>query len=263
MIAAVQRWRARRDSYRPVGEPIDVRAYGVEAIDELPAKRFVTRHHYSATFPAARVRVGLFRLRELVGVAVFSVPMSQAVIPRRLGQRPEHGIELGRFVLLDDVPANGETWFLARAFRVLREEAPEVQAVVAHADPVPRFTSAGLVVTPGHVGTIYQAFNGRYVGKTTRRFLMLAPDATVISSRTLSKIRNSERGEAYAQRQLERSGCPRRALGESGEAWIARALDGLRRVPHDGCHAYAWALTRDAARRLPEAAGPFPKRTAA
>jgi hypothetical protein len=34
--------------------------------------------------------------------------------------RPEHGVELGRFVLLDEEPANAETWFLARAFKVLR-----------------------------------------------------------------------------------------------------------------------------------------------
>ena len=32
-------------------------------------------------------------------------------------------VELGRFVLLDSVAGNGETWFLARSFEILRKHA--------------------------------------------------------------------------------------------------------------------------------------------
>ena len=32
-------------------------------------------------------------------------------------------VELGRFVLLDSVAGNGETWFLARSFDILRKHA--------------------------------------------------------------------------------------------------------------------------------------------
>lgn len=45
-----QRWRRRRDSYRPAGEPIDPAEYDVVSIDELAAKRFVVEHHYSASY---------------------------------------------------------------------------------------------------------------------------------------------------------------------------------------------------------------------
>jgi hypothetical protein len=102
----------------------------------------------------------------LVGVAVFSVPMSQAVIPKWLGVSASSGVELGRFVLLDEVPFNAETWFLARAVRVLRAELPELAGIVSFSDPVPRRDSSGALVMPGHVGTIYQARNAAYRGRT-------------------------------------------------------------------------------------------------
>jgi hypothetical protein len=36
------------------------------------------------------------------------------------GRHKAEAVELGRLVLLDDVPANGESWFIARAFELLR-----------------------------------------------------------------------------------------------------------------------------------------------
>src|SRR5262245_22283895 len=113
------RWRNRSSSFRPAGELIRTADYDVAAIaTDREAKAFVERHHYSASYPAARFRFGLYRQAELVGVAVFSVPMSPAVLAGFPGGASS-SVELGRFVLLDDVPANGESWFLARCFEQL------------------------------------------------------------------------------------------------------------------------------------------------
>lgn len=38
VFASCQRWRAGRDSYRPAGEPIDARRYGVEVVREADAR---------------------------------------------------------------------------------------------------------------------------------------------------------------------------------------------------------------------------------
>lgn len=109
-----QRWRDGRDRYRPAGEVFDHRHATVERIDTATAKAFVTRHHYAHSFPAARLNVGLFVKRPfqketLSGVATFSVPMTQAVIPALLDGLPaSQGVELGRFVLLDEIEANGD-----------------------------------------------------------------------------------------------------------------------------------------------------------
>ena len=71
-----QRWTSRRTSYRPKGELFDPRAFkGAPTGDDTAARTFVQEHHYSASYPVARFRFGLYsRLGELVGVAVFSVP---------------------------------------------------------------------------------------------------------------------------------------------------------------------------------------------
>ena len=46
MITPVcQRWRERRDSYRPRGEVMDPREYEVSALPTAEAKAFVISHH--------------------------------------------------------------------------------------------------------------------------------------------------------------------------------------------------------------------------
>jgi len=254
-----QRWRGRHASWRHPDEVIDTSRYGVELIpDDNTAKAFVEKHHYSGSYPAARVRVGLYRSRELVGVAVFSVPCNARVIPSYFpGLEPLNGVELGRFVLLDDVPGNGETWFLARAFKLLKTAKPELRAVLSYSDPVPRRTDDGAVVMPGHVGTIYQAHNGVYAGRSSARTLILDRHGRVLSARTLSKIRREERGVEYALAQLREASGITRARHEPLPDYVTRATAQLRRVRHPGNHAYLWGLDRRL--RLAPPVGDYPK----
>jgi hypothetical protein len=253
-----QRWRRGRDSYRPKGEPIDTSKFGVELIEERVAKEFVRTHHYSRTYPAARLRAGLFRAGEgLVGVAVFSQPMNKRTIGRFADVLD--GVELGRFVLLDDVPANGETWFLARAFRLLKREKPQAGVAISYADPLPRANEDGVVIKPGHFGTIYQAFNAQYFGRARAENLVLDAAGRVISRRSLSKIRNDEKGAAYAYEQLRAAGAPARRSLEDGKKYVERALTcgAFRRLKHPGNLSYAWPLHRGVS-LLPEPQ-PYPK----
>lgn len=251
-----QRWREGRDSYRPAGEPIDPARYGVEVLeDDVRPKAFVERHHYSGSYPAARCRVGLYRTdghhqHELVGMAVFSVPAQAAAVPHWTGTSA--GVELGRFVLVDDVPANGETWFLARAFDALTVALPDTRAVLSYSDPMPRRRANGTLVTPGHVGTIYQAHNGRHLGRARAETLYLDRDARTVSRRALSKIRNGERGADGAYRRLLEAGAPPRVVGESPAAYVDRALrDGpFTRVRHPGNLVYVWAVGAERRRTL-------------
>lgn len=212
--------------------------------------------------PAARFRVGLFRRgrlgSELVGVAVFSHPPSEMVFPKWLGVSGIEGIELGRLVLLDDVEANGESWFLARAFRLLRTGLPTVRAVLSFSDPVPRSTTSGRKVLRGHVGTVYQALGGRYLGRSNPATLYLDREARVVSQRALSKIRVGDVGRDYAERQLVAAGAPVRNRGEDGRAYVRRVLaEGpFRKIRHPGNHAYAWPITSGV---MLGAALPYPK----
>jgi hypothetical protein len=253
-----QRWRQRRELYRPAGEPIETRLYEVaEIADDTSAKRFVVEHHYSGSFPAARFRFGLYRGQELVGVAVFSHPCNDRVLTGVFPIEATSSTELGRLVLLDEVPSNGESWFIARCFELL---VGRVAGVVSYSDPVARTRSDGTVVHPGHVGTIYQATNGVYLGRSKRRPLLLLPDGTVFSERALQKIRKRERGWLHSAGVLEKFGASRLELGDSG-LWLAEWLPRLTRVlRHPGNYRYGWALDRSLRKGLAGmSAGSYPK----
>lgn len=259
MSALVQRWRAGRDSYRPAGEVIRPSDYEVAELDEGGAKAFVVHHHYSRSYPAARFRFGLYRRGVLSGVAVFSHPCNDKVLTRTFDVPAAEAVELGRFVLVDEVPGNGETWFLARCFAGLRGR---VAGVVSFSDPVARRTDAGDVVFPGHIGTIYQAHNAVYLGRGTARTLRLLPDGRVLSARALQKVRARERGWRYVVDQLVEAGAAPPRLHEDLAAWLSSALRATTRtLRHAGNHRYAWAFSRALGRRLERQ--PYPKELAA
>jgi hypothetical protein len=258
-MTIVQRWRGGRASYRCAGEPIQTSVYSVELIDDdTTAKEFVLEHHYSGSFPAARVRVGLYWGRWLVGLAVFSTPQNPRALDVLPGGR-ESGIELGRFILLDCVPANGETWFLARCFELLRQQG--FTGVVSFSDPVARRCSDGTVVFPGHIGTIYQAHNGVYLGRTKPELKRLLADGTVIPGRSLAKIRKRDRGWVYSAERLVSYGAEPLGAREDARAWLARWLPVLTKpLRHDGNHKYVWAFRSADMRRLrAKNLRPFPK----
>lgn len=257
LVGCVQRWKERRGSYRPAGEPIETRLFEVaRIIADAPAKHFVIKHHYSGSYPAARERFGLYRSGELAGVAVFSVPAQPRALDVLPGGR-DSGVELGRLVLLDDVPANGESWFIARCFEQLRVAG--YTGVVSFSDPEQRCTGEGEVVFGGHLGTIYQATNGVYLGRSKAERRRLLPDGTMIHGRALAKIRKRDRGWRYSAALLEQHGAV--PLGEAQDpvAWLARWLPALTRpMQHGGNLKYAWALNRRDRRHLP-AGLPYPK----
>jgi hypothetical protein len=254
--AVCQRWRGGRASYRPAGELIEPREYEVAPLGEAAAKAFVVAHHYSKSYPAARFRFGLWRRGALVGAAVFSHPCRDEVLTSVFPGPALDAVELGRFVLLDDVPGNGETWFLARALAALRREG--LRGVVSFSDPFPRETASGEVVFAGHLGVIYQASNAVYLGRGQRRTLRLLPDGRVLSARAISKIRAGERGWRHAAAVLESFGAE--PLRGDPAAWLAAWLPRLTRaVRHTGYLRYAFPLWRPARRALP-ASLPYPKR---
>jgi hypothetical protein len=252
-----QRWQGGLPFYRPP-DPIRTAEYDVDAIaGDTVAKAFIEQHHYSGTYPAARFRFGLYHRGALAGVAVFSHPCNDKVLTSTFPGRALDSVELGRFVLLDEVPGNGETWFLARCFEQLR--AQDLRGVVSFSDPVPRQTREGLTIFRGHIGTIYQAHNGAYRGRGTARTLRLLPDGSVVSARALQKIRRGERGWHYAAEQLVAFGAD--PCEGNRRVWLRRWLPRVTRtLAHPGNFKYAWPLRKG--ERL-ASVGPYPKVLAA
>ena len=174
---------------------------------------------------------------------------------------PGAACDLGRFVLLDDVAGNGESFFLSRALQLLRRERPSILSVISYADPIRRIDEDGRMFLPGHVGTLYAVMGSRYVGRSSPRIDLMLPSGRPVSPRALFKIRNAEMGQRYATDALVQDGARPPRLGEAPAAWIedlvARGF--LRRRRHPGNHIYVFPLTRAAriaARRIP--AMPYP-----
>lgn len=248
-----QRWEEGRARWRPSGEIIRPSEYEVAEIltDDIP-KAFVQQHHYSGDYPAARFRYGMYRHGGLVGVAVFSHPVNDRTLTNVFPVHRKEATELGRFVLLDEVPGNGETWFLARCFDALKKkeivddtgrELRGVLGVVSFSDPMPRATAAGEIVLPGHVGTIYQALSGTYLGRADGRRLHLLPDGRVFNHRTEQKIRKMEQGWKGAVQELQSYGAG--PMDKVPAAWLSHWLPLVTRpLKHGGNHKYAWALDK-------------------
>lgn len=254
--------KAGRPVFVPPSVVFEPRRYEVASIpDDKTARAFVVATHYSGTFPAARERIGLYEGDELVGVAVFSHPTNDKVLERLPCERLE-GVELGRFVLLDRVPFNGETWMIARCFELLKRDG--YRGVVSFADPCPRYCdSQEEPVFPGHVGQIYRASNAVYAGRATARTLRLfRRDGHVFSPRTMQKIRKAERGWESAVQLLQSYGAAPLDLTadeETRRAWLARWTEKLTRtMKHSGNLTYCFGLDARTKRMLP-ASLPYPK----
>ncbi len=271
--AVCQRWRNRRHSWRPAGEGgFDPDRYRVR---EMPndlvhtAKAFVLAHHYSGSWPAVRFAYGLIDTAappagQLVGVLTLGIPTQAAVLTSVFGRLTpyEESLELNRLVLLDDVPANAETWTQARAFQLAA--ARGIRGVIAHCDPEPRtrLTADGPeTIFPGHYGTIYQAKGMDYLGKTRPRRLTMLPDGSVLHDRAMSKVRNNERGRGGVERRLVALGARPREEGEPGRVWLTEALHTVRAqgVHHGGHHRYAAYIGPRTGRRLAVTSYPYPK----
>lgn len=238
-MTVCQRWRHGRARYRPAGEIFDAARASVQPIDETTAKAFTVEHHYAHSYPAARVIPHWFE-----------------------GLAPARGAEIGRLVLLDDVASNAESWFVARAFRLLRDELAGVHGILSYSDQVERVNAAGEVVKRGHIGTVYQALNAAYLGLARGGTMILARDGRIVSRRALSKLRNDESGAGYAYAQLLAMGAPERKPFEGGREYAERALreGGFRAQRHPGNHTYAWWLG-DRAQRPAWQALPYPRRS--
>lgn len=261
-----QRWSEGRSRWRHRSDGgFDAAQYEVAPLDDRMAKAYVERHHYAGSYVASRLRYGLWDRRgTLLGVAVLSVPVRRAVLDRAFpGLEPyRETLELGRFVLADRVPANGETWMLSRVFRLAAREG--IRGVVSFSDPLARRDAAGRLVFPGHVGIVYQAGNAIYSGRGAARTLLLLPDGRVLNERALAKVRTLEPGHAYVEELLRGFGAPPRR-GDAPHVWLPRALAaaGVRRLRHPGNHRYLFRLGARGARRpvaitLPSL--PYPKR---
>lgn len=131
----------------------------VKKISAADGKEFIKEHHYSHGSHNWPMCYGLFLKTELVGVCAFATPCSERVCSSVFGEEHKRSVtELHRLVLLDKMPRNTESWFIARALRELKKDKPYYNAVLSFADR-----------TESHVGYVYQATNAIYTGTSSKQ----------------------------------------------------------------------------------------------
>jgi hypothetical protein len=152
--------------------------YRVEQLEYKVARGFIILHHYAHTFPASCVRLGAYDPSgELIGVIVYGMPcqpkLAQSIVPL-LNQGDIY--ELQRLFVKDCTPKNFESWFISRTIDWLKENKTQIKMLVSFADP-----------HQGHLGTVYQATNWLFAGRSSAITVYLAIDGIVVHARTLSK----------------------------------------------------------------------------
>ncbi len=259
-----QRHEGGRVRYRPAGETIIKSEHDVEPIGPKEAKAFVREHHYAKTCGSTSHCFAIYRRGELGGIAVFgalaSMNAHRKVFPT-LGTK--EGVTLGRLVLTTLIPGMGETFFIARCFKLLARRG--VIGVESCADPQPTVDQSGKPIRRGHVGGIYQGTGGDHIGKTNPKTLRVFPDGIVLSNRAMGKIVQEDTGEDYAEGQLVAYGAKPMDPGEDLQAWLDTWRERLT-VPqrHYGNYRYLWALDdRRRAEVLRFPTFPYPKLEAA
>ncbi|WP_043737484.1 Mom family adenine methylcarbamoylation protein [Nocardia asiatica] len=253
-----QRWRSRLCSPATTGR-FDPHRYGVDFLETGAARRFITAHHYTRTFPQVRYSLGMWDLSapdtpRLVGVLTLSNGSNVLTLTNAFpGLVPyEQSLVLSRLILDDSVPANGESWFTAQSLRLAADEG--LRGVVAFSDPSEYWqvrNGRRERVKRGHHGGVYQASNFQFAGQTKASWKLYFPDGPELSRRAISKITGGEVGHGGVVARLIAYGAPPLTEGTDPRAWfeVAKAAAGLERRKHPGNYTYTLRTGRTRAQR--------------
>jgi len=140
-----------------------------------------------ALLPADARRVGVWEDGRFVGAVIFSRGANNN-IGSPFGLPQTEVVELTRVALAQHrAPVSR---IVAVAVRLLKRQSPGLRLLVSYADP-----------GQGHVGTIYQAMNWIYVGRSKPQRDVLGATGREVHKRTASARRSSCAGLAYGPKR--------------------------------------------------------------
>lgn len=148
----------------------DISKLSIRPVNKSIARDIIVNNHYSGIWTKVSYALGLFYTSDdshqffsgvnekLIGVACYGDPVgrhSGASISEILDRTEV--LELTRLFVFDGYGSNIESWFVGQTFDWLRQNVPNIKALVSYSDP-----------KAGHVGTVYQATNWIYQGNRIR-----------------------------------------------------------------------------------------------
>jgi hypothetical protein len=148
----------------------------VRPIPFRSAKILLTERHYLHSMPGGTyLAFGVFKHKRLLGAITLGVGPKNA---HRLvaNATPVDLLVLSRLWLSDELPSNSESFVIGQVLQAIRRHT-DVKFAVTYADP-----------SKGHVGTIYQASNWLYTGRSQSMPVYDLGDGIHHHSRTLSHV---------------------------------------------------------------------------
>lgn len=150
---------------------VDTDKVSVREINKKIAKKMIVEHHYTHAWTACRYALGVYYKDEdsryfgdnkLIGCLVYGHPVGAAAA-ESVSPVLDKGsvLELKRLYIHDGYGKNIESYSISQSFDWLRENDPSVKALMSYADSA-----------EDHLGTIYQATNWLYQGRSADIQLM-------------------------------------------------------------------------------------------
>jgi DNA-binding CsgD family transcriptional regulator len=182
---------------------IDFKRFSVKSILNKDCELLLKRYHYLSTVPKnSRFAYGLFVNESLVGCCLFGSGANRFLSSGVGGP----ALELTRLCLVNWLPKNSASFFLARAIKQLKKDASDIQFLVSFADP-----------NIGHLGGVYKACNWEYTGQCKKDYIYELPDGSRVHK---SRFR-CKNGKTEKQLAIEA---------------------GAVKVPQDGKHRYVYSV---------------------
>ena len=153
-------------------EYVDKSRVSVRPIYKPLAKDIIEKNHYSGRLSSCRYPLGIFYQTDnehkffaeaeekLVGVACYGFPVGRRVLGSIFSEEileNKNILELTRLFIHDGYGKNIESLALGKSFDWLKQNAPNIKALLSYSDP-----------KVSHKGTIYQATNWIYQGNKTK-----------------------------------------------------------------------------------------------
>lgn len=158
---------------------------GAEAVS------LVQTHHYSRTASAGVLRYGWVMDGKLVGATIYdngNHAMRQGVYGP---DHYRHVLHHHRLALVPNLPPFTASMFMGAALRQIRNDRPDIWAVVTYADSC-----------QGHIGTIYQAVNAVYTGVVAKGNLKFrGQDGSLYTTQSLARVGKWSERRAEAARR--------------------------------------------------------------
>ena len=145
--------------------------YKIKLIDKKLANKIQIENHYLHTRASCIYGFGLFEDEEIIGVILYGNPTAPTTLDICGKDERKSVIEITRLWIKDDTPKNTESYFIGNTIKLIDKEI-----IIAFADP--EFE---------HVGTVYQASNFIYTGRSKRGGRVIAIKGNKIHNKTLWK----------------------------------------------------------------------------